>query len=272
MYGRMLQHSSIHRKFFKIILYGAIMKNKCLVTTLGIIVAVIVLNLMVSAQSADDSDESKIKKYEVGGQFTILRQKSYQENSQVFDVIYPDGFRYQPLADSHQTEYGFGGRFTYNFNKNVAVETEANFFPVNRLLVTGRESERIFGTNEFFRNFLEPQGRKFQAVAGPKIGYRGKKVGVFGKVRPGLFYIERLPVVEILSLSPPQGIGSSEKKATLFSVDLGAVFEYYPSKQTVLRFDLGDTIIRYNAQDPKPFNPGFTRHTLQTSVGFGFRF
>lgn len=138
---------------------------------------------MISAQSADDSDESKIKKYEIGGQLTVLRQKSYQDNSQVFDVVYNDGFRYKPLADSHQTEYGFGGRFTYNFNKNVAVEAEANYFPIDRLARTGRESERIVGTSEFFRFFLEPQGRKFQAVAGPKIGYRWKKIGLFGKVR-----------------------------------------------------------------------------------------
>ena len=248
------------------------MNDKCLVIALSIVL-LLILNLMVSAQSADDSDESKIKKYEIGGQLTVLRQKSYQENSQVFDVVFDVGENYQIPADTHQTEYGFGGRFTYNFNKNVAVEAEANFFPVDRLSRTGRESERIAGTSEFFRVFLEPQGRKFQAVAGPKIGYRGKRIGVFGKVRPGLFFVERLPVIDILSATPPNiGIFASEKKATFFSVDVGGVFEYYPSKRTVLRFDLGDTLIRYNPQDPKQLNPSFTRHTLQFSTGFGFRF
>lgn len=248
------------------------MKNKCLVIALSII-SLLVLNLMVVAQSPDDSDESRIKKYEIGGQLTVLKQKSYQEDSQVFDIVFPIGPNYRIPADTHQTEYGFGGRFTYNFNKNVAVEAEANFFPIDRLSRTGRESERIFWTSEFFRVFLEPQGRKFQAVAGPKIGYRGKNIGIFGKIRPGLFYVERLPVIDTLSLTLPViGVFASEKKATFFSVDVGGVFEYYPSKRTVVRFDLGDTIICYNAQDPKQFNPGFTRHTLQTSVGFGFRF
>ena len=248
------------------------MKNKCLVIALSF-VSLIVLNLTVSAQSPDNSDESKIKKYEISGQLTVLRQKSYQENSQVFDVVFDVGENYRIPADTHQTEYGFGGRFTYNFNKNAAVEAEANFFPVDRLSRTGRERERIFGTSEFFRVFLEPQGRKFQAVAGPKIGYRGKKVGVFGKIRPGLFYVERLPIIDTLSVTLPNiGIFADEKKAIFFSTDVGGVVEVYPSKRTVLRFDIGDMIIRYNAQEPKAFNPAFTRHTLQFSTGFGFRF
>ncbi len=253
------------------------MINKCLVIAFSVI-SIIILNLMVLAQSSEDSDNLKVKRFEIGGQVTVLRQKSYQDDSQVFDIIYPvvvgtSGFRYQPLADSHQTEFGFGGRFTYNFNKNVAVEAEANYFPTDRLARTGRESERIIGTNEFFRVFLEPQGRKFQAVAGPKIGYRWKKIGLFGKVRPGLFYVERLPVIERLSLSLPIiGVAASENKTVFFSTDVGGVVELYPSKHTVLRFDIGDTIIRYSAQEPKQFNPAFTRHTLQFSTGLGFRF
>lgn len=175
------------------------------------------------------------------------------------------------LADNHQTEYGFGGRFTYNFNKNIAIEIEANYFPIDRLAREGKESARIIGTNEFFRVFLEPQGRKFQAVAGPKIGYRKKRFGIFAKVRPGLFYVERLPVIVHLSV-PLSEIFGSERKAVFFLTDVGGVFELYPSKRTILRFDVGDTIIRYNAQEPKQFNPAFTRHTFQFSAGFGFRF
>lgn len=200
-----------------------------------------------------------------------MRQKSYQDDSAVFDLDFGPGMNFLRLADDHQTEYGFGGRITYNLNKNIAVEAEANYFPLDRLSRTGRERERIQGTNEFFRVHVEPQARKFQAVAGPKIGFRKKKYGVFAKVRPGLFYVGRFPVIQVLSFSPA-AIGSGDQKSTFFSVDVGGVFEYYPSKRTVLRFDVGDTIIRYNAKDPTQFNPGFTRHTLQISAGFGFRF
>lgn len=250
------------------------MKNLA-ITMFCVFALIVVANQSVWAQSDDDLDDSKINKYEVGGQITFLRQKSYQDDSQIFDIPFSfNGRNYERLTDNHQTEFGFGGRFTYNFNKNIAVEIEANYFPIDRLVSTGRESARIFGTNEFLRNFVEPKGRKFQAVAGPKIGYRAKKYGVFGKVRPGLFYVDRYPVIQFLSFTPPViGVASGDVKALFFSADVGGVVEFYPSKRTVLRFDIGDTIIVYKAGlQPRQFNPGFTRHTFQFSTGFGYRF
>jgi hypothetical protein len=50
--------------------------------------------------------------------------------------------------------------------------------------------------------------------------------------------------------------------------DMGGVVEFYPSRSTTVRFDLGDTIIRFR-------DPGYatqTTHNLQFSAGFGFRF
>ena len=245
-----------------------ITKQKNIVFTFLIFLA---FQLTVFAQTTNNSETNKVKKYEIGGQVTVLRQRSYEDDALVFDIDFGvDSFT--PLADNHQTELGLGGRFTYNFNRNIAVEVEGNYFPIDRLSSAGRESARIIGTNEFFRKFVEPQGRKFQAVAGPKIGIRGKRFGIFGKVRPGIFYVERMPVVEDLSFSSPGLITVSEQKKTFFSVDVGGVVEYYPSRNTVLRFDIGDTIIRYRALEPKEFNPAFTRHTFQFSTGFGFRF
>lgn len=224
----------------------------------------------ILSQSTGDTDGDTLRRFEVGFNVTALHQRSYQDDSQIFDIPFPDG-NYIRLSDHSQTEYGFGGRLTYNVNKNVAVEGEANFFPVDRLSRTGREAERIFGTNEFFRVFVEPQGRKFQVLAGPKIGYRTRRFGVYAKVRPGLFYVERFPVIRVLSLSPP-ALASGDEKRVFPSIDVGGVAEFYPSRRTILRFDIGDTIIRYSAQDPREFNPGFTRHTLQLSTSFGFRF
>jgi len=246
------------------------MKNSGKNYLFQVVTTALLLSSFLFSQTAD-TNESKIRKYEIGGQVTVLRQKSYQDDALVFDIDFSPAPNYMRLADDHQTEYGFGGRFTYNFNRNIALEAEANFFPVDRLSPTSGESERIFGTNEFLRVFVEPRGRKFQAVAGPKIGFRKEKYGVFAKIRPGIFHVGRFPVVQVLVISPG-GIGANDQKSTFFSVDVGGVFELYPSKRTILRFDVGDTIIRYNAKDPVQFNPGFTRHTLQISTGFGFRF
>lgn len=148
------------------------MKSKRFILTVSAIVLAIILSESAWSQSVDNSNESKTRKFEIGGQFTALRQRSFEENSQVFNVSFAGSGKYRLPTDAYQTEYGFGGRFTYNFNKNVAVETEANYFPVDRLSRTGKESARIFNTNDFVRNFVEPQGRKFQVFIGPKIGYR----------------------------------------------------------------------------------------------------
>ena len=44
----------------------------------------------------------------------------------------------------------------------------------------------------------------------------------------------------------------------------------YPTKRTVIRFDAGDTIIRFHGQDPKEINPS-SHDNLQMNLGFGFR-
>lgn len=221
------------------------------------------LTYSVFGQTDDNSNETELKKIEVGGQFTVLQQRSFNEDSVIFD----NPNRFTPPLDAHQTEFGFGGRFTYNFNKNIAVETEINFFPVDRL--SSEATAEILGSNAFVRVFIEPAGRKLQVVAGPKIGYRGKRIGVFGKIRPGIFYVDRFRT--IFELTPNFASARGQKKV-FPSLDVGGVVELYPSKRTILRFDVGDTIIRYTAQEPKQFNPAFTRHTFQFSTGFGFRF
>ncbi len=224
------------------------------------------------------ADDGKLKRFEIGGQFTSLYQQSVPKDSLLLKAPL---FNNRPIfaipEDNHQTEFGVGGRFTYNLNKNIAIEAEANIFPSDRLDRLGKERERIFGTPESIRYYHEPQGKKFQFNAGPKIGYRGSKFGVFGKVRPGMIYVGRYPVTEVLILPTPSqpdrfGVAGGDRKEKFFSVDVGGVFEYYPSKRTILRFDIGDTIINYRSLKPKDINPGFTKHTLQTSIGFGFRF
>jgi hypothetical protein len=67
---------------------------------------------------------------------------------------------------------------------------------------------------------------------------------------------------------------------THFTTDLGGVLEFYPSKKTVVRFDAGDTIIRFGPHyepDPNIYQkmlklPARLKHTLQITAGVGFRF
>src|SRR5437762_13272068 len=73
------------------------------------------------------------KKFEVGGQFSVLRVTSSTVTS-AGDISGQD----------RETVPGFGGRFGYNISKHFAVEAEGNFFPRDRDL-EGRSEERRVG-------------------------------------------------------------------------------------------------------------------------------
>ncbi len=236
------------------------MKNKRLLNPLSVILTAILLNLTIGAQTSGNSGDSEVKRFEVGGQFTILRRSDVNTAIEVFSL---NGFGSRNYRSSKLNEIGLGGRFTFNFTKNIAVESEANFF---------RKIERPPDVIGVGRTIDQPGGRKFQAVFGPKIGIRKEKFGIFGKVRPGFIRIDKYNVIDVFNPPPDLFTFTHAQKAMFFNVDVGGVFEYYPTRRTVFRVDVGDTIIRYNSQEPKDINPSFTRHNLQTSVGVGFRF
>ena len=179
----------------------------------------------------------------------------------------------KPDNGGSRTTAGFGGRFTFNFNQNIAVEAEGNFFPHN---CRGCDSDNI--------------GNLAQGFFGVKIGQRFRKVGLFGKARPGFasfsggeFHISSVPspsgTFPIFIVNP--------SRATDFAFDVGGVLEVYHSRRVFTRFDAGDTIIRYGertftglsfnpvTRDVTPFpffRPVDSRHNFQFSAGIGIRF
>ena len=194
------------------------------------IVLYVVVVVLISLSATVSEAQSDPPKFEVGGQFSVLN----------FDTF--DNF-----GDRRRTELGGGGRFTFNFNKYVAAETQVDFFP-------HEDSVRI-GTID-----VPLWGSKTLAVFGVKAGGRSNRIGVFGKARPGFIHFGFVPGFVCVDSPCPQ------PKHTVFAVDLGGIFEYYPARRTVVRFDAGDTIIH---QDKRFFS---TSHSLQTSIGVGFRF
>jgi hypothetical protein len=200
-------------------------------------------------------------RYEVGLQISSL---SFSSND---PVIGPG-----PGVSEFQSKTlpGIGGRFTYNLNSNIGLEAEANLY---------------LGDTRLFAP-LGSGGRPAQAVSGIKAGKRFEKFGIFAKARPGFvsFSEGKFPLSFFLQpnlpLSNPRG-----EYVTHLALDVGAVFEFYPSSKIVTRFDAGDTIIRYGAQSvlagglllpgaPRPtvVIPGETRHNFQFNAGVGFRF
>jgi hypothetical protein len=178
------------------------------------------------------------------------------------------------ISKSREWQPGFGGRFGYNLNTNIAVEAEMNIFP-------GADS---FSVPEAFRG-----GTKLQGLFGVKAGKRFDKVGVFAKARPGFLRAGKGDIrlrtdIACPTLFPtPAGCFETISK-TNFALDLGGVVEVYPTKRTIIRFDAGDAIVRLNERNlPAFFNPtasylavlrvaAETTHDFQLNVGVGFRF
>lgn len=220
-------------------------------------VAAVGLFTFVPAIVRAQSDE---KRFEVGGQFSSLHIPTHTVNASGSVTVTTEG---------RNIESGFGGRFGYNISKYFTLEAEGNFFPRDRDL---------------------DGGRKIQGLFGLKAGKRFEKFGIFGKARPGFVRFKKgdyrfgtggCPTV----FPPPLGCFQPVAR-TNFALDLGGVFEVYPSKRTIIRFDAGDTIVRLPARNVAAFSatapPAFplvvlpesaqTTHNFQGSVGFGFRF
>jgi hypothetical protein len=149
------------------------------------------------------------------------------------------------------TSVGGGGRLTFNLTNYLALEGELNYLP-------------SAGLNSV---------RRFQGQFGMKSGLRFDRFGVFGKVRPGLIYNDYF--FQSLCYESPCISGIDN---TSFSLDVGGVLEFYPTKRMIVRFDAGDTIV--NRAGPYLSTDGFfaapvgnfASHNLQLSAGVGFRF
>ena len=229
------------------------------------ILAISVLPLLnygedVIGQSVDD------RKFELGGQLTLLNTAAGQIESSAPLV---SGLS---IERSRIVEPGLGGRIGYRVNDDLTLEAEVNVFP----------RDRVF-----------EDGRKVQGLFGAKIGRRFDRFGVFGKGRSGFFYASRADF-------QPRSGGNCDATSPLLTcfdssgklgraLDLGGVFEFYPTRRAILRIDVGDTVVTFKERSvPTLINPlpgaGIPRrevivaipeqstHNFQVTVGFGFRF
>lgn len=200
---------------------------------------------------AQEPEKSKATRYEVGAQFSSI-------------TLAPD-----------YTQPGLGGRFTFNFNDNFALEAETNFFPNDNGIISDRRVN----------------GRATEGLFGVKAGKRFKNFGIFGKARPGFISATRGFGDVVITGPPPAGSVFPEsefrpRRLTHLAFDLGGVLEFYPSRRLVTRFDAGVTIIRVGQTTFQGFAagpggtivvapitiPGDTSPNFQFSAGIGYRF
>lgn len=200
------------------------------------------------AQVSEASGSPSERKFEAGAQFSSIRLKFFSR------------FQASTLGfNGVDVQSGAGGRLTYNFNSHIAAEVQSDFYP------------------DELDSFANGRGGGYmlQVLAGPKIGKRFNSFGVFGKIRPGVVSFSK--TIDFDRVRNPR---FDSKRRTYFSMDLGGVLEFYPSPRIVVRFDGGDTIIRYGDTDVPTFIQSFpvehipeeARHQFQFSAGIGFRF
>ena len=122
-------------------------------------------------------------------------------------------------------------------------------------------------TSIFFSE--EVGGYAWQLLAGPRVGTLWNDLALFGRVRPGLVrFSERFfkPNIACILIFPPPE--SCLAPHTNFALDLGGTVELPLNDATALRFDLGDTLIRYDRNDLG----AEWMHNLQFAGGLGWRF
>lgn len=155
----------------------------------------------------------------------------------------------EPLA-------GVGGRVGYNFNKSIALEAEGNFFPSD-----------AFGNEQI--------GQRAQAFIGLKAGARYKYAGVFAKARPGVMFIGE--TTSGFDCSRFDTFTRCRPRHNHFALDAGVVAEFYPTRRSIIRLDVGDTMVNVRRATRDIFNQTSTTssnfiHQIQASIGFGYRF
>lgn len=212
-----------------------------------VLVLLFTLCFTVSAQQSNDKEPAKI---EAGIHFTSLT--TGPRDPQIFAP-----------QDHARSEAGAGARFGYNLTRYLALEAEVNFFP-----------------NENLATFVSG-GNLLQGQFGVKVGKRWDKVGLFAKGRPGF-----LNFSQVITQTGTQSFTSGGQTITFpifgierrnfFSLDVGGVLEFYPSRRILVRFDAGDTIVRQGDNPLAPFGLNTEQarwaHKFQFSSGIAFRF
>ncbi|HEY4899949.1 MAG TPA: hypothetical protein VIH91_03930, partial [Terriglobales bacterium] len=145
---------------------------------------------------------------------------------------------------------GLGVNFDYNFTRGIGFDSTLNFIP-------GQQGSQPM----------------MEGLFGVRMGVRYDRFGVFAKVRPGFIYYE--------NADPIRGeMGSAS--LTRFATDLGGIVEYYPERNSTLRFDVGTSVVRYltNQKDPHVYELGtllspqyyVTQGNFQVATSYVYRF
>jgi len=208
--------------------------------SLASIVTFVICLFVLGARSARAQDFADNAKWEIGGHYATLNLPSQCTTSSGCQTL----------------NNGFGGNLTYNFSSWLGLDNEMNFFGANGDAPTattgGRVTEGLFG----FR--LGPTTRRWGLYSVVRPGFVNFG-SVLGQPQP-----QATPASSLFASAPTIGApqitariayqvpGSSDPvamlgltSATYFAFNYGEAIEYRPTRHAALRFDIGDTIVKY---------------------------
>ena len=147
---------------------------------------------------------------------------------------------------------GMGFTFGYRFTRFVSFDSEYSFFQ---------------GSGETGK-----KGGAQEVLAGLKVGRSFRNWGLFSQVRPGFIHYDK-------TLAP--GSSTEYESATRFALDLGGSVEYYASRNSTFRFNVGTTLVHYLTGHPDPQLPPAsvlsadyyaTQGNFHIASGYAYRF
>lgn len=162
------------------------------------------------------------------------------------------------LSQFDQTDFGIGGRFTWNPVQPFGLESEITFYPKHlpdQVPFSRRRIEGLFG-----------------ATFGPRLG----SLRPFAKARAGFlsFRAASEPFACILIFPPPLSCQLGDR--TLLEYELGGGLELYPAPGLFVRVEVGDRALHYPGpardKDGTLHDDSFFGHDLRFAAGAGFRF
>ena len=205
-------------------------------------VATLTAALMLALDPVSALAQSAPTRFEAGGGATVLR-----------------------LSRNDATTVGISGRFTVDISRWLAVEAETTFFPNDDIFIR----EQLPSVDLTLGHLR----RRTDGFFGVKFGTRASQYGVFGKVRPGFTHLTDQGVTcmgaDCARILLPARL---DRYRTEFALDVGAGFEFFPSRRTVARVDVGDTIIQHRSDAPPCRTDPCTSHNLTTRIGGAVRF
>jgi hypothetical protein len=147
------------------------------------------------------------------------------------------------------TATGVGLDLDYRLTRLVYMDSEFNLFP---------------GTSG--------RGAVQEGLLGVKVGHTARSWGVFTQLRPGFIRYDK-------ALVP--GSSDDYEDVTRFAFDVGGGVEYYASRHSTIRFNMGTTFIHYLTGRPDPRQPPVsvlsddlyaTEGSFRATTGYVFRF